>query len=101
MSIFGWSYPPGCSGPPEDIELPETCPVCAADNANDETGDWAYEAGPYCSDACKAKDAIRLREEAEAEAAMDAKIEADELAWSRQEIRAYLTNLDREDSADE
>ena len=19
-SIFGWSYPPGCSGPPEDVE---------------------------------------------------------------------------------
>lgn len=42
MSIFGWSYPPGCSGPPEDsigpceccgqavydCECPE-CPVCS------------------------------------------------------------------------
>jgi hypothetical protein len=25
MSIFGWSYPPGCSGPPDD-EYP--CEVC-------------------------------------------------------------------------
>lgn len=25
-SIFGWSYPPGCSGPPDDDEYP--CEVC-------------------------------------------------------------------------
>lgn len=25
MGIFGWSYPPGCSGPPEP---PEICEVC-------------------------------------------------------------------------
>lgn len=25
ISIFGWSYPPGCSGPPED---PEICEIC-------------------------------------------------------------------------
>jgi predicted amidophosphoribosyltransferase len=25
MGIFGWSYPPGCNGPPEDDE---TCFVC-------------------------------------------------------------------------
>lgn len=27
--IFGWSYPPGCSGPPEE---PEVCDVCGATN---------------------------------------------------------------------
>jgi len=26
MGKFGWSYPPGCSGPPEDYEGP--CEVC-------------------------------------------------------------------------
>lgn len=26
MSLFGWSYPPGCSGPPEEIEFP--CAIC-------------------------------------------------------------------------
>jgi len=26
MGIFGWSYPPGCSGPPDDEENP--CEVC-------------------------------------------------------------------------
>ena len=26
MGIFGWSYPPGCSGPPEDVEGP--CYIC-------------------------------------------------------------------------
>ena len=25
MGIFGWSYPPGCSGPPDDEE---PCPIC-------------------------------------------------------------------------
>ena len=41
MSNFGWSYPPGCSGPPDDYEGPcegccqsiddcvcDPCPVC-------------------------------------------------------------------------
>jgi hypothetical protein len=28
MSVFGWSYPPGCSGPPEDDRDCEGCPVC-------------------------------------------------------------------------
>lgn len=29
MTDFGWSYPPGCSGPPGD-DYDETCPVCGA-----------------------------------------------------------------------
>jgi hypothetical protein len=29
-SIFGWSYPPGCSGPPEPSDGP--CEVCGAAN---------------------------------------------------------------------
>lgn len=29
MSVFGWSYPPGCNGPPDD-DCDETCPVCGA-----------------------------------------------------------------------
>lgn len=28
MGIFGWSYPPGCSGPPEHYEQ---CEVCGRD----------------------------------------------------------------------
>ena len=28
MSIFGWSYPPGCSGPPDE---PAICEVCNGD----------------------------------------------------------------------
>lgn len=28
MGIFGWSYPPGCSGPPDDE--PWNCEVCGA-----------------------------------------------------------------------
>lgn len=30
--IFGWSYPPGCSGPPEDYQGP--CEVCGKDTDN-------------------------------------------------------------------
>lgn len=26
MSVFGWHYPPGCSGPPEPEEMP--CTIC-------------------------------------------------------------------------
>lgn len=26
MSLFGWSYPPGCSGPPDEYEGP--CELC-------------------------------------------------------------------------
>lgn len=26
MGLFGWSYPPGCSGPPDDEDRP--CAVC-------------------------------------------------------------------------
>lgn len=25
MGIFGWSYPPGCSGPPDEAEAPCLC----------------------------------------------------------------------------
>lgn len=32
MSIFGWSYPPGCSGPPdEDRDDFDKCPFCGKD----------------------------------------------------------------------
>lgn len=30
-SIFGWSYPPGCSGPPEEQMGSEVCEVCGHD----------------------------------------------------------------------
>lgn len=32
--IFGWSYPPGCSGPPD--EGPLICDVCGGDVDRDE-----------------------------------------------------------------
>lgn len=31
MGIFGWSYPPGCSGPPDDDEGPCECCGMAVD----------------------------------------------------------------------
>jgi len=32
MGIFGWSYPPGCSGPPDDGD--EVCQVCGKSEDN-------------------------------------------------------------------
>jgi hypothetical protein len=44
MGIFGWSYPPGCSGPPDD-DYDDHCQVC---------GQWADDCicpeCPECSE---------------------------------------------------
>lgn len=53
MSNFGWDYPAGCTAVPGDEpELPETCPMCGADNTN-EHGEPTHAADPaYCSERC-------------------------------------------------
>ena len=54
MSIFGWSYPPGCSGPPEDEEgavwEDDVCAWCGAslptppiDEDTAPGSSWAFE----------------------------------------------------------
>lgn len=80
MSVFGWDYPAGCSSVPGDeAELPESCPMCGADNTN-EHGEPTYAADPaYCSERCAVADseaqAIADRLEAEANAEVDALLE--------------------------
>jgi len=80
MSNFGWDYPAGCSSVPGDEpELPETCPMCGADNTN-EHGEPTHAADPaYCSEGCAVSaseaQAIADRLEAEANAEVDALLE--------------------------
>jgi predicted nucleic acid-binding Zn ribbon protein len=65
MSKFGWDYPAGCSSVPGDeLEIPETCPMCGEDNQNEE-GEAAYDDDPaYCSEEC-AFDAAKARQRAD------------------------------------
>jgi len=43
-NLFGWSYPPGCSGPPDDEETPQPrCKRCKSFvklSASDELVSW-------------------------------------------------------------
>lgn len=43
MGIFGWSYPPGCDGPPDDYEHP--CDCCGL-----ECGQCICPECPECGD---------------------------------------------------
>lgn len=87
-SIFGWSYPPGCSGPPHDDEdpceicgeIPDNC-ICPECSVCGEQGD------PICYDEhhmvrTPEQIANRARREAELEANNRAQYEEAELKWS-------------------
>lgn len=53
-SIFGWSYPPGCSGPPDDDrDPPEECPECHAANSTDDGDPICDDAPDFCSVKCR------------------------------------------------
>lgn len=68
MSDFGWSYPAGCSGPPDD-DYAEVCPVCAAPNHAEETGEPLCAAAPdFCSVECERVYCEREAKASEAEA---------------------------------
>lgn len=86
MGKFGWSYPAGCSSVPGDEpDGPEVCPVCDADNMNDE-GDWAcLEAKGFCSSACRAKYLERCEKDAEAEAQYLRELDVVEAALDKME----------------
>jgi len=74
---FGWSYPAGCTGPPDDdvIDYPEECPTCDKLNFDEEEdGEWVCpEAKPFCSVECELAYDIQMKEQAEAEAYEQAK----------------------------
>ena len=66
MGKFGYSYPAGCSGPPDD-DGPEEC-TCGKANA-DEEGEWVCAAAPgFCSPECWEAYSAYLKQEAEWEA---------------------------------
>lgn len=60
MSIFGWSYPPGCSGPPDEDfdDSEEPCSCVYATSENTESVRKGFEMGGYLKvecDYCKEK----------------------------------------------
>ena len=69
MSKFGWSYPAGCSGPPDD-DRPDYCPVCRRENADEDGEPICAEAPDFCSVKCEAAyvDEQRAAAAADAEA---------------------------------
>jgi hypothetical protein len=82
MTIFGWSYPAGCSSTPYDHDCPEECPHCGATNA-DEDGAPVFTVDPvFCSAACRDEYARTRREWDAIEGAALAQIEADEARWA-------------------
>lgn len=80
MSIFGWSYPAGCSSTPYDDEPPEACPQCGADNSDEDGKIVCADAPDFCSVACQE---TYLAAEAEYE----------------RELDAMINNADREEGA--
>ena len=72
MSIFGWSYPAGCSGTPYDDDRPETCPQCGAANSDESGAPVCADAPDFCSVACQE---TYLAAEAEYEREMDAMLD--------------------------
>ena len=48
MSMFGWSYPAGCDGPPDQPEPPDECDVCGKKLPEEN-------ATGFCSKACEDK----------------------------------------------
>lgn len=53
MSLFGWSYPAGCSSTPYDDDLPQECPQCTAANSDDDGNPVCASAPGFCSVACQ------------------------------------------------
>lgn len=76
MSVFGWSYPPGCSSTPyDDGDIPESCPECHGPNWDFGNDVELYQEDPaFCSKACAD---IHAKKIGEAEAAFDAQLERD------------------------
>jgi hypothetical protein len=81
MGIFGWSYPPGCSGPP-DTEGPDDA---LADSVYDLLGDIDDAITDKVFEFCR-----KLRSDAYAEGYQDGKHDE---AYANEEARKLLANL--------
>lgn len=96
MSIFGYSYPAGCSSTPYDLDCPEECPHCGGANADDD-GAPVFTVDPvFCSAPCRDEYTRIQRDQAEAEGAAFAQIAADEARWAPE-----LADLVVRDATDE
>ena len=96
MGLFGWSYPPGCSGPPDDSypEYPEMDEVCAILEKAGCSQDAIDEVCEIVTNLCVKADAQQecphctermLKEEKEAEKAL-------ELYWDEMGVRSDRKN---------
>lgn len=57
--IFGWSYPPGCSGPPDDDYDDSICAWCGKklpDDFEEGTPQWRGFCSEDCEEEFKAHD---------------------------------------------
>ena len=110
MGIFGWSYPPGCSGPPDYGDYP--CPVCGGKNDDDCICPECQECGDFGNPECYEKHGLvrsqeqidRLAEreaqwekDAEAEALYQDELAKHEEAWTAAEAKAHLKETIFED----
>lgn len=51
MGIFGWSYPPGCSGPPGEAHDDEHCSVCGT-KLDEEPRPYSWHDYGFCNLSC-------------------------------------------------
>lgn len=69
-SIFGWSYPPGCSGPPEDPpEIP--CETCKHSEFDHDYDDVADVSGRCLADGCHCTKFVPMQPAPESETVME------------------------------
>lgn len=85
MGMFGWSYPPGCSGPPDDEEGP--CSICGLaidDCICPECAVCGCVGDPSCYDA---HGLVRTQAQIDSLAAQEA-------AWDADNTATYLAECD-------
>lgn len=102
MSKFGWSYPPGCSGPPDDDAL-TGCLHCGLEPLADDDGECDYFHWfnrEFCSESCRKGHEASHRAERDYEASLAADWAADEMTaqeyWEGQ-AREALPEIECDD----
>lgn len=88
MGIFGWSYPPGCSGPPDYDDEP--CEVCGEHVDNCVLCPCCPVCGDYGNKDCYLDHGMRRTEE------QKFSLECNERQW--EEDNAAMNDLDYPDS---
>ena len=102
-SIFGWSYPPGCSGPPDENECPclvcglwpddcicTECPVCSS------IGDPACYSTPELEAHGLVRTEVQIRSLAEQQTKWKAEADAEADYWAEQIREESMADLEQE-----